>query len=144
MTESSAVFSTRLKADRLLVRIKIFGNRNLFDLCSFARPPGPGSCGQRCAMVSLQVIKGVNEGSSIPLVGGKDKMVMGRDPECEIHIPVTSVSRRHAQIVVVQGKFFIEDLQSRNGTFINNQQISARTPLKNNDKIRICDFVAAF
>src|SRR5260221_12808070 len=95
-------------------------------------------------MASLQVIKGVNEGTAIPLNGGRDKFVMGRDPECEIHIPVTSVSRRHAQILVVQGKFFIEDMQSRNGTFVNNQAINGRTALKNNDKIRICDFVVAF
>src|SRR5262249_22494072 len=85
-----------------------------------------------------------NKGSILDLAGGKDKHVLGRDPECEVHIPVTSVSRRHAQIVLQQGKFFIEDLQSRNGTFVNNQAITARTPLRNNDRIRICDFVAAF
>ena len=95
-------------------------------------------------MASLQVIKGVNEGTTLPLSGAKDKHVLGRDPDCEVHIPVTSVSRRHAQILVLHGNYFIEDLQSRNGTFLNNQAITARTPLKNNDKIRICDFVVAF
>src|SRR5262249_3441993 len=53
-------------------------------------------------------------------------------------------SREHAQILRLGGRFFIEDRQSRNGTFVNNQAISARVPLKNNDKIRICDFLAAF
>src|SRR5262249_6288293 len=68
----------------------------------------------------------------------------GRNPECQIVIPVTSVSREHAQILRVQARFFIEDLHSRNGTFVNNQAITGRTQLKNNDRIRICDFVAAF
>jgi serine phosphatase RsbU (regulator of sigma subunit)/pSer/pThr/pTyr-binding forkhead associated (FHA) protein len=93
-------------------------------------------------MPSLHVLKGPNEGNVIPLEG--DRFVLGRNPDCHIVIPVTSVSREHAQIVRAQGRFFIEDKQSRNGTFVNNQQISTRTPLKNNDRIRICDFIAAF
>jgi phosphoserine phosphatase RsbU/P len=93
-------------------------------------------------MPSLHVLKGPNEGAMIPLDG--DRFILGRNPDCGIVIPVTSVSREHALIVRAQGKFFIEDKQSRNGTFVNNQAISVRTPLRNNDRIRICDFIAAF
>jgi serine phosphatase RsbU (regulator of sigma subunit)/pSer/pThr/pTyr-binding forkhead associated (FHA) protein len=93
-------------------------------------------------MPSLHVLKGANEGTVIPLEG--DKYILGRNPDCGIVIPITSVSREHAQIVRVQGRYFIEDKQSRNGTFVNNQAISVRTPLRNNDRIRICDFIAAF
>ncbi|NBO92237.1 MAG: FHA domain-containing protein [Planctomycetia bacterium] len=93
-------------------------------------------------MAKLQILKGPSEGSFISLDG--DKFVMGRNPECGIVIPVTSVSREHAQILRVSGKYFIEDKQSRNGTFVNNQAISTRTALKNNDRIRICDFIACF
>src|SRR6516225_5989792 len=93
-------------------------------------------------MPSLQILKGPNEGAVIPLE--VDRFVLGRNPDCGIVIPVTSVSRKHAQILRVQGKYFIEDKQSRNGTFVNNQAINARTALKNNDRIRICDFIAAF
>jgi pSer/pThr/pTyr-binding forkhead associated (FHA) protein len=93
-------------------------------------------------MPSLQILKGPNEGAVIPLEG--DRFVLGRNPDCGIVIPVTSVSREHAQILRVQGRYFIEDKQSRNGTFVNNQAINARTALKNNDRIRICDFIAAF
>src|SRR5436309_10254500 len=93
-------------------------------------------------MPSLHILKGANEEAVIPLEG--DRFVLGRNPDCGIVIPVTSVSRKHAQILRVQGKYFIEDKQSRNGTFVNNQAINARTALKNNDRIRICDFIAAF
>jgi pSer/pThr/pTyr-binding forkhead associated (FHA) protein len=93
-------------------------------------------------MPSLQILKGPNEGSVIPLEG--DRFVLGRNPDCGIVIPVTSVSREHAQILRLQGKYWIEDKQSRNGTFVNNQAINTRTALKNNDRIRICDFIAAF
>src|SRR5881227_1089535 len=93
-------------------------------------------------MALLQILKGPNQGTRIPLDG--DRFVLGRNPECQIVIPVTSVSREHAQILRVQAKFYIEDLHSRNGTFVNNQAITGRTLLKNNDRVRICDFVAAF
>src|SRR5262245_40703077 len=93
-------------------------------------------------MPSLHVLKGANEGTFIPLDG--DKFVLGRNPDCGIVIPVTSVSREHAQILRVQGRYSIEDKQSRHGTFVNDKAITARTPLKNNDRIRICDFLAAF
>jgi len=93
-------------------------------------------------MPSLQILKGPNEGAVIPLNG--DRFVMGRNPDCQIVIPITSVSREHAQILRIGGKFYIEDKQSRNGTFVNNQAISGRTMLKNNDRVRICDFVCAF
>ncbi len=93
-------------------------------------------------MPSLQVIKGINEGSLIPLEG--DRFVLGRNPDCDIVIPMTSVSREHAHISRVQGKYFIEDNKSRNNTYVNDRIVTGRIPLKNNDRIRICDFIAAF
>ena len=93
-------------------------------------------------MPTLHILKGPDEGNHLPLDG--ERFIFGRDPGCWFVIPVTSVSRQHAQIVRLAGKFYIEDNNSRNGTFVNNQQINERTPLKHNDRIRICDCVAAF
>jgi serine phosphatase RsbU (regulator of sigma subunit)/pSer/pThr/pTyr-binding forkhead associated (FHA) protein len=92
---------------------------------------------------SLHILKGgANPGEHVPL--GQEKTVLGRNPDCHVVIPVTSVSREHAHILRIGGKFYIEDMQSRNGTFVNNQQVTQRTLLKNNDRIRICDFLASF
>jgi sigma-B regulation protein RsbU (phosphoserine phosphatase) len=93
-------------------------------------------------MASLHIVKGLNQGQQVPL--DQERISLGRNPDCHVVIPVTSVSREHARITRVQGKYYIEDLQSRNGTFINNQQITNRTLLKHNDHIRICDFQATF
>jgi sigma-B regulation protein RsbU (phosphoserine phosphatase) len=93
-------------------------------------------------MPMLHVLRGANEGTTIPLDG--DKFVLGRNPDCDIVIAATSVSREHAQIIRIDNRYYIEDKQSRNGTFINNQPVTARTLLQHNDKIRICDFQAAF
>jgi sigma-B regulation protein RsbU (phosphoserine phosphatase) len=95
-------------------------------------------------MASLHIEKGINEGKQVPING--DLFTLGRNPDCDVVIGVTSVSREHARIVRVGGQFFIEDLRSRNKTFLNNADIppGSRVPLKNNDRIRICDFVATF
>ncbi len=66
-------------------------------------------------------------------------MVMGRHPDCEIHINAGAVSRHHAQVTAADGKFFIEDLQSRNGTFVNDERIDGRQLLRHADSVRICD-----
>jgi serine phosphatase RsbU (regulator of sigma subunit)/pSer/pThr/pTyr-binding forkhead associated (FHA) protein len=93
-------------------------------------------------MASLHILKGQNPGQRLVL--DADKVVLGRDPECQVVIPMNSVSRKHAHILRQGSKYFIEDLQSRNGTYVNHQAITQRTPLKNNDRIRICDFLATF
>lgn len=93
-------------------------------------------------MSSLFGLKGINQGQRFAL--DKDVVVIGRSPECDLALPATSISRQHARLLRVQGKWYLEDMQSRNGTFVNGQGIKTRTLLKHNDRIRICDFVAAF
>ncbi len=93
-------------------------------------------------MPYLHVLRGPNKGT-VFLVGDTP-VVLGRDPDCDVPIPLTAVSRRHAQIVRAGDRHFIEDLQSRNGTFLNDVIVPARRALKNNDRIRIGYFIAAF
>src|SRR5437763_292051 len=88
-------------------------------------------------MASLLIIKGPNNGTTVPLEG--EKIVLGRNAECGIIINLPAVSREHAMIRRIQGKFYLEDLRSRNKTFLNGQEVGTRTLLKNNDRIRICD-----
>ena len=93
-------------------------------------------------MASLFILKGDNSGQDIPL--DKDVVIIGRSLDCDLVLPSASVSRQHARLLRAQGRWFIEDMQSRNGTFVNNQRITTRTPLTHTDRIRICDFLAAF
>jgi sigma-B regulation protein RsbU (phosphoserine phosphatase) len=93
-------------------------------------------------MASLQVLKGPNQGEKVTL---DETNIIGRDPpKCNIVIPMNAVSREHAKIVRVGGRYYIEDLKSRNHTYVNNEVVETRVLLRNNDKIRICDFLAAF
>ena len=73
-----------------------------------------------------------------------DKTLIGRHPDCEVLVDDTSVSRKHAQILQKDNEFWIEDLKSRNGTYLNEQQVQKVTRLYNGDKIRVCDIQFEF
>ncbi len=101
-------------------------------------------------MAALYIVRGPNEGAIISLV--VDHFMIGRLPDCDICIPMTHMTRQHARIVRVNGTFFIEDLNSRNGTYVNGSLIgprsvpnpgSSRTELKHGDRIRIVDYLIA-
>ncbi len=54
---------------------------------------------------------------------------IGRDADCEIHLPDELVSRQHAEVYHDGSRWWIRDLGSSNGTFIDGRRIEAETPL---------------
>ncbi len=94
------------------------------------------------SLILLKAPEGAAPNKNIPLNG--DMMVIGRDEkECQIVIPHHTVSRKHAQIASTNGQFYIEDLNSRNHTYVNSKQVvhPTRQALKPDDRIKICDFL---
>jgi DNA-binding winged helix-turn-helix (wHTH) protein len=61
--------------------------------------------------------------------------IVGRDPDANIHIEHGSVSRRHARISVRSGIAVLEDLRSRNGTFVGGRRIDSPVELHDGDII---------
>ena len=55
--------------------------------------------------------------------------VIGRDPVAALWIDHPSVSRRHARVVVQNGKATLEDLKSKNGTHVNGKEVQGRARL---------------
>lgn len=93
-------------------------------------------------MAVLEVIKGLTPGRRF-LVEGQHA-VLGRHPDCDVVLDVAAVSRHHAKIIHDTGRYFIEDLGSRNGTFINGQMIHGRAALQEGDQVGICDLAFHF
>ena len=62
--------------------------------------------------------------------------VIGRALEAAIQCDVTGVSRHHARIVVAGGTAMLEDMESKNGTFLNNVRVTS-APLADGDTIRL-------
>ncbi|HEV7225950.1 MAG TPA: SpoIIE family protein phosphatase [Pirellulales bacterium] len=93
-------------------------------------------------MAVLQALNGLNAGQLFPLAG--KRAVLGRHPDCDIVLDIGAVSRQHAQILLVENDFYVEDLESRNGTFVNGEPIKGRQRLEENDQVRVCDLLFSF
>ncbi|MBE9474500.1 MAG: FHA domain-containing protein [Chloroflexi bacterium] len=80
-------------------------------------------------------------GQSGPLDGQRwmvrNRIILGRDMECDIMIPSRQVSRKHARLTVTNSGATIEDLGSKNGTHLNGAMVSDPEILKDGDVIQI-------
>jgi len=63
--------------------------------------------------------------------------VLGRAEDADVWIPSTAASRHHARIVVRNGDASLEDLGSRNGTFLGDERVEGPAPLRDGDQVRI-------
>jgi pSer/pThr/pTyr-binding forkhead associated (FHA) protein len=77
-------------------------------------------------------------GRQIELEAGRP-FVLGRSPECDVVIEDLACSRRHARITLARrpGTALIEDLGSRNGTFVYDERIYQRTRVEDGARIRL-------
>jgi phosphoserine phosphatase RsbU/P len=93
-------------------------------------------------MAVLEFLNGERVGERLTLAA--KGAILGRHPECDIVLDQGAVSRQHAQISLIDGDYFIEDLHSRNGTLINGIAIDSRYKLRDGDEVKICDLALAF
>jgi len=68
----------------------------------------------------------------------ENELVIGRGGECDLVLPERQVSREHIRIFRADDGYFLEDLDSKNGTWVNGKQVKATTvPLRDGDEIQI-------
>ena len=85
--------------------------------------------------ISLVVLTaGKMMGKEIPLTAAEFRI--GKDPSCQLK-PASGVSDKHCAFLVKQGKLFLVDLGSSEGTFVNDNKISAEVELKLKDKVKV-------
>jgi DNA-binding winged helix-turn-helix (wHTH) protein len=75
------------------------------------------------------------DGGVLLLTEGEN--VIGRGEEVAVRIDLESVSRRHARIVVDGGRFTLEDLGSKNGTYLREQRLEAPAVIEDGDAFRL-------
>lgn len=86
----------------------------------------------------IRVIDGENEGKKFIFTNDITKIIIGRDDECDMVLSDTTVSRKHSEIVQNwTGEIAISDLNSTNGTFVNDNKINTNYRLNDGDRITI-------
>jgi len=95
-------------------------------------------------MATLELLTGANAGRCYELKA--DRTVVGRDrfPICDIVLRERSISRQHARFSRVGDEYFVEDLNSLNGTFVNGDKIAGRTRLNDQDRVQIYEVLLRF
>jgi hypothetical protein len=68
-------------------------------------------------------------------------VTIGRQDQCEVQVPGTWVSRRHARLAWTGTGYIVEDLGSTNGTFVNGERVSGPRALRSGDRLQLGDQV---
>jgi pSer/pThr/pTyr-binding forkhead associated (FHA) protein len=89
----------------------------------------------------LVVKRGANAGSTFLI--DKDVTTAGRHPESDIFLDDVTVSRRHAEVRRRDDDFFVQDLGSLNGTYVNRERVE-ETELASGDELQIGKFKLVF
>ncbi|MEN1678853.1 MAG: FHA domain-containing protein [Planctomycetota bacterium] len=85
--------------------------------------------------MKLKVLAGAKSGAEIPLK--KHKFVIGRASDCTLRAGSDAISRRHCVLLRTEQGVTVQDLGSRNGTFVNGANIEGETPLRHGDELKV-------
>ena len=99
------------------------------------RPPARKVRRQRGAPRALTITQGPQSGDSGTFVD--HVILIGRGADCQLLLEDDYVSTRHARVVDGPDGVYVEDLGSTNGTYVNNQRITAPTAIGFSDVVRI-------
>ena len=80
--------------------------------------------------------------ADIPLAPGEN--IIGREGEGIVVVKSSTVSRRHARIVIDANAATVEDLGSKNGTFVNDRPVTVPMPVADGDQVRIGSLLFTF
>jgi pSer/pThr/pTyr-binding forkhead associated (FHA) protein len=83
----------------------------------------------------LKILQGLNEGKEIAI--RTTQCVIGREEGCDLRINNDSIGHKHCVIVSSKSESVIRDLNSRDGTFVNDQRIARDVVLLNGDILKV-------
>lgn len=85
----------------------------------------------------VEVGRQVNFEYEVPPTEEEEAVWLGRGAFCQIRITDPQLSRRHCQFTFQEGRFFVEDLGSRNGTRVNDEPIRGKVQIQHEDRVTV-------
>jgi DNA-binding winged helix-turn-helix (wHTH) protein len=134
VTELRQAFGDDARHPRYIQNVPRRGYRLVARVTDLDEEPPTGGQQPEFALASGHVTHPVGQGET----------VVGRGSAADIRIDLTEVSRRHARIVVQGSTATIEDLGSKNGTFVNGLRIAEPTRLAEGDEVQFGSAAARF
>ena len=92
-------------------------------------------------MAYLIVESGSNQGQQFEI---HDEAVIGRHSSCDIVLAAAGMSRRQCRLFEDGGCYVVEDMKSRNGTFVNGEQVRGTRRLATNDIVNVSHYMLRF
>lgn len=130
------------RLDQLFKRRLIDPVRLIGDLSTRGQRRRPAWFARAAAMVTRWTR---GESAAAPAVllaldwsGGQGELILGRHHSCDVVLSDPSVSRRHARLVLRDGHWVLQDLESTNGTMINGVRVG-RCALRPGDRLALGD-----
>ena len=90
---------------------------------------------QASAEIPAIVLTTLADGYPIEFI--QKQISIGRDNACDYAIANETVSSRHAQLFFSKNQWWVDDLQSKNGTYLNGEKVNHSMILAKNDELRI-------
>jgi pSer/pThr/pTyr-binding forkhead associated (FHA) protein len=85
--------------------------------------------------INLVVAEGAHAGKVVGI--NKPEFFVGRDPQCHLRPASISVSKKHCCFTVREERAFLRDLNSTNGTFVNDRQVKGEIELHDGDRVKL-------
>lgn len=92
-------------------------------------------------MAGIRVKNGPSQGQTYYI--GDKALIVGRDETCDVSLQDKGASRQHAEIFKIGDMCFVRDLDSKNGTFVNDNRVSEEM-LRDGDRIQIGGTIVVF
>jgi len=121
---------------RLILTLALYGFLGwaLFMLWRDVQRQGLLLANRRVPPISLSVQQG--RGSTIVRHFSQPEITVGRDPGCDIPVADETVSTRHIQLTYHHGQWWLNDLDSTNGTQLNKMPVTMPTVITSGDEIQ--------
>jgi hypothetical protein len=112
------------------------GNAGAVDQLDYGNGFHDGGVAGSSSRLIVEQGGGLEPGASFSVGAG---LTIGRAASSEIQIDDTYASGRHARVFDREGRVYVEDMDSTNGTYVNGRRVSVQERLRTDDRIQIGD-----
>jgi pSer/pThr/pTyr-binding forkhead associated (FHA) protein len=117
----------------LVLALYAFLGWTIWTIAQDVKRAGAQATPRRIPIIRLEVQTG--DGNVVTRAFSQPEITLGRDPTCDILLNEETVSARHAKLSYHHNQWWIEDLNSTNGTNLNEMKVNTATVLTSGDEI---------